>query len=350
MNTLKHFITLTLLFCAASALAISLPVAEDTFTTTHGLLAPATGKSSTLLINSNLAALVKFDLSSLPNAFNATNILSATLKIYITSAATPGDLHVYRVTSAWTESVRTNTAIPNFDPAPITTVPAAKVLTKRFLVIDVTPAIVGALSGTITNFGFLLHSSAGQIHMPSKEGPMQGPSAGLDIEANLALDASGGGSFPGSLAIGANLNLAGLLRQGSATGTAESAGRGLIMRRMESTNMTASTIVARTDTLTLERDGTLRGWRMVNTAHPGQVTASMFVINANGGANWGEIVLDNPSMPGTNALFSGFDFVYLRCTFGNSFDLGHQTEVSISCTPDNYSPNWVGTIISSYNQ
>jgi hypothetical protein len=350
MNQLKHLLPSILLFFTASAFSISLPVAEDTFTTTRAALAAANGKAPLLLLSTNQSALLKFDLSALPPVFNATNVLSATLKIYINRAITPGDLHVFPIVSAWTESVATSAPIPYFDPTPIGTVPATKLLDKRFVMIDVTAEIAAALGGSVTNFGFLLRNSLGQLRIPSKEGPTQGPSAQLEIDANLAIDANGGGSFPGSLNVGANLNLAGFLRQGSETGNAAPAGRGLIMRRLESTNTTAGTIVARTDTLTLERDGTLRGWRIVNTAHPGEVTASMFVINANGGANWNQLVLSNPSTPGTNALFPGFDFVYLRCTFGNSFDVGHQTEVSISCTPDNYSPNWLGTLVSTYNQ
>lgn len=126
------------------------------------------------------------------------------------------------------------------------------------------------------------------------------------------------------------------------------------MRRLQSTNSAVGSVVARTDTLTLERDGTLRGWRIVNTANPGQVTIAAIGLGADNRQNWKTIILANPTMPGTNALLSDADvstaLVHLHCTFGNSFDVGHQTEVSLSCSPDDYSPNWVGTVISSYNQ
>ncbi len=349
MNPLKYLITTGPLLYAASALAISLPVAEDTFTS-GGTLTPANGRAATLLLNANQAVLLAFDFSALPPAYNATNVLSATLKIFVAHAVTPGDLKVHPITSPWTESVATNTAIPDFDPAPISTVPAAKVLDKRFLMIDVTATVIGALNGTSTNFGFLLRDSAGQIRIPSKEGPIQGPSAQLEIDANLALDANGSASFPGSVSIGANLNLAGLLRQGSDTATA---GRGLIIRRLESTNSAVGTVIARTDTLTLERDGTPRGWRIVNTANPGFATVTAIFLGTASAQTWKTITLPNPSTPGTNVLFSETDLpttiLHLHCTFGDSYDLGHQTEVSLS-TSDTSNPTWVGTVISSYNQ
>jgi hypothetical protein len=353
MNSLKYLITTIAFFYSATALPFSLPVAEDTFTTPHGLLTPANGRAPTLLLNANQAGLVKFDLSALPAAFNATNILSATLKIYVNRAVTPGDLDVLLITSAWTESVPANAAMPDVNPSPISTVPASKIVGKRFIIIDVTPAVVGAVSGTSTNFGFLLRDTVGLVRIASKESPLQGPSAQLDIDANLALDSNGGNVFPGSVSIGANLNLAGLLRQGSETGPAAPSGRGLILRRLESTNATAGTVVARTDTLTLERDGTLRGWRIVNTANPGYAAISAVFLGVDSRQIWKTIALPNPSTPGTNVLFSEIDLptplLHFRCTFGNAYELGHHTEVSLFSS-DSSSPNWVGTIFSSYNQ
>src|SRR5258708_37747670 len=161
MNSLKILLATTALFSAAPALPISLPVAEDTFTTIHGTLAPANGSAATLLLNTNQAALIKFDLSALPTAFSGTNILSASLKIYIATARTPGDLQVFPITSTWTESTPMNSPIPNFDPTPISTVPAARVLAKRFVIIDVTAEVVAAINGTRTHFGFLLPENAG---------------------------------------------------------------------------------------------------------------------------------------------------------------------------------------------
>jgi len=351
MDSLKAITVAIAMLSAASALPISLPVAEDTFTTPHGILTPLNGRAATLPLNTNQAALLKFDLSDLPPAFNATNITSAALKIYVVNARSPGDLKVFPITSAWTESAPTNTTMPNFDPNPIATVSAAKVMSKRFIIIDVTAEVIATTNGTTANFGFLLRDTAGQTYIASKEGPAFGPSAELQIDANLALDAAGSSRVPGSLNVGANLNLAGLLRQGSETGTAEPAGRGLIIRRIQSTNSAIGSVVARTDTLTLERDGTPAGWRVVNAANPGQVTIT-YIMQEGPGQLWYTLVLPNPSTPGTNVLsYAGLNTpTYLRCTFGNAYDLGHFTEVSLSRSPDNNSSNWVGTVISSYNQ
>src|SRR5215468_8217870 len=113
MNPLKYLTTAAPLLYAASALAISLPVAEDTFTTSGGTLTSANGRAATLLHSGNQSVLLSFDFSALPPALNATNILSATRKIFVTHAITPGDLTVHSITSAWTESATTNTAIPD---------------------------------------------------------------------------------------------------------------------------------------------------------------------------------------------------------------------------------------------
>ncbi|PWU13606.1 MAG: hypothetical protein C5B50_18945 [Verrucomicrobia bacterium] len=349
MKTLVTSIVISA-FVTASALAISLPVAEDTFTSSAGALTPANGKAPMLTLNANQAALLQFDLVSLPAQFNTTNIVSARLKIYIVNARNSGDLVATSITSPWTEAVVTNTPMPTSDSIIIGTAPAAKIQAKRFVTIDVTSAVAATLNVGGSGFGFMLRDTSGQTSIASKEGPGLGPAAQLEIDANLALDAAGSSQFPGSLTVGTDLKLAGLLRQGSETGTAEPAGRGLIIRRIQSTNSTLGSIVARTDTLTLERDGTTDGWRIVNSANPGQVVVS-YIIQFGQGQYWDSIILANPSTRGTNQLYNTAGGAnYLRCTFGNPFDLGHQTEVSLSRSPDNTSPNWVGTVISSYNQ
>jgi hypothetical protein len=358
MKTIREILIKTVVpaTSSVSALAISLPVAEDTFNTSHGALTAANGKAATLLLNTNQAALLKFDLASLPAAFTPTNIASARLKIYVVTARAPGDLVATLITSAWTEAVITNTPMPSFDTTIIGTAPTARVLAKHFVSIDVTAAVVAALNGSGPNFGFLLHDATGQTHIASKEGPSQGPAAELEIEANLAQNGSGSGTFPGLLSVGGdlsvsgNLNVTGLSRQGSETGTSEPAGRGIIIRRLESTNASLGSVVARTDTLTLVRDGTDTGWLLVHTANAGNVMACATGIDAGGNTYSATYI------PGPNPYPAGTNYVLLnhvvsfRCIFGNADALGHVTEVSVMCSPNNSSSNWVGHIISSYNQ
>jgi hypothetical protein len=335
----------------ASMSAVTLPVVEDTFSNSRGFLAPSAGKAPTLLVTANQNAFLQFDLSSLPRTFAATNIVSARLRLYIVSARTSGDLTVSTITSQWTESVITNVPMPTFDAAIAGSVSAAGVKSKHFATFDVTAAISAALIGQ-TNFGFSLRVPAGQVVISSKEGPSQGPAAELEIDANLSQSASGDGSFPGSLGVGGNFDLLGLMRQGSEIGTAEPAGRGIIIRRIQSTNSAAGSIVARTDTVTLERDGTLGGWRIVTAPNAGNVVVSAIAVNANDQVFAKNIVIGpSPYPAATNTLFFDNQYIIsLRCSFGSPYDLGHHTEVSIIRTPNQGSPSWVGTLMSSYNQ
>ena len=54
----------------------------------------------------------------------------------------PGDLAATLITSDWTEALIANTPMPSFDTTIIGTVPAAKVLGKHFVSIDVTAPVV----------------------------------------------------------------------------------------------------------------------------------------------------------------------------------------------------------------
>jgi len=366
----KHLMKITremVLGCIAfglssiSALALSLPVSGDTFNNTRGFLTSGNGKLSSLTLNTNQAALLKFDLASLPAVFTSNNITSARLKVYIVSAKKPGDLVVTAITSDWKESPITNTPIPSFDDTIIGSAPAVKVLAKSFVSIDITAAVLAAINGSGSNFGFMLHNTTGQTRIAAKEGPGMGPAAELQIDANLGQDAVGNGTFPGSLNVTSNLNLSGFLRQGSETGTSEPAGRGIIIRRTQLTNSAVGSVVARTDTLTIERD--VFGFRVVN--HTNSTNATLIATAVNVGGTQLYAFMDN-IRPGTNHIEfrpeagAGGNMpepVYsFECRFGHSG--GHQTSVSLIGT-DFYTHFdilgyqgviWTGTLTSTYNQ
>jgi hypothetical protein len=60
--------------------------------------------------------------------------------------------------------------------------------------------------------------------------------------------------------------------------------------------------------------------------------------------------LYNPSYSGTVQLYSNAQqIVHFKCSFGYS---GHATEVTLSRYADGSynSPNWYGTVVSTYNQ
>lgn len=65
----------------------------------------------------------------------------------------------------------------------------------------------------------------------------------------------------GNTILGGNARVTGLFRSGSETNTAEAPSPpGLVIRRINSLNSSAVQVVARTDLLTLERDGTASGF------------------------------------------------------------------------------------------
>lgn len=261
--------------------ALTLPVTDDTFNNSKGILTPSNGKLTSLILNTNQAGLLKFDLSSLPANFNTNTITSARLKLYVFSARSPGILAVTEITSDWKESPVTNTPMPSFSTNIVGSVPSSKIQSKNFAVIDVTESVRSAMVNSASNYGFLLHDTIGQTQIATKEGPTLGPAAELEINANLSQDSVGNGFYPGSLGVVSNLFLGGLFRQGSETGTSEPAGRGIIVRRIQLTNNTVGSIVARTDTLTLERGG-IALFRIVNHTNSYDCTLTATGFNPEG--------------------------------------------------------------------
>jgi hypothetical protein len=69
--------------------ALSVPVAEDTYSTTTNLLSAGTGAATGLAINAKQTAFLRFDLSK-------PNVVPAAIK--------PEFLTVHTVSSAWTEA------------------------------------------------------------------------------------------------------------------------------------------------------------------------------------------------------------------------------------------------------
>jgi hypothetical protein len=65
------------------------------------------------------------------------------------------------------------------------------------------------------------------------------------------------------------LQIKGMVRMGSETGTTEAPDKSVLVRRIKSTVVATGQIVARTDTLTLERDGTAGGLLIHWSVNPG---------------------------------------------------------------------------------
>jgi len=152
-----------------------------------------------------------------------------------------------------------------------------------------------------------------------------------------------------SLHVVGDTRITGVTRAGSETGTAQPPDKGIITRRAYSTTTAVGSVVARTDKLTLERDGTYAGWRIVNVASPGNTTIAFTGLTSTGVTVNFVTSLANPAAAGTTIVFTdGQNVVSLRGSFGNSFNAIHMTEVSLTRYPtDNY---WTGTLTSTFNQ
>ena len=143
--------------------------------------------------------------------------------------------------------------------------------------------------------------------------------------------------------------IAGVINVGTGTGTSEAPNAGLVVRRINSTITTSNSVIARSDVLTLIRDGSNGGLMISYPASPGtQTIAAMGITSAGAQVNF-YTTLANPGTAGTVQIYSNAQAVHsCQITFGNTYLEGHVTQVSISrALNDNY---WVGTVNSTYNQ
>ncbi|HXJ58234.1 MAG TPA: hypothetical protein VNU68_16380 [Verrucomicrobiae bacterium] len=152
-----------------------------------------------------------------------------------------------------------------------------------------------------------------------------------------------------ALTIAGDTRMTGLVRAGSEVGTDEPPDHGLVTRRIRSTTVADGSVVARTDILTLERDGTRGGWRI---RYPAARTflhiACMGVSSSGETANFTSSVI-TPDTPGAVTVYSDAQsVVFFRCSFGNGLEPGQLTEVSLTRFPG--SIVWSGSLSSTYNQ
>jgi hypothetical protein len=165
----------------------------------------------------------------------------------------------------------------------------------------------------------------------------------------------------GYFAAPASIQIPAPIRMGSEAGTSESpssirsgepAYAGMVTRRIISFQATAGSIVARTPDMTLERDGTNGGFQ-VRTAVSLSAVLSVrgTVVHANGtvtGISYETVNQFNGSL---GALFSDSDgIIFAHLTFGNFYNGGNITEVTLSRAAASNDPYWSGTVMTSYNQ
>ena len=136
------------------------------------------GSLSNLYVNSNGTALLQFDLSALPAGTTASQIGSATLKLYVNRVNTSGLVNVAPVNSAWSESTVTYNSIPALGSTVASFTPATA---EQYIVVDITSLVQEWVTTPSSNYGVALTTGSGDVVFDSKENDETGHAAHLDI-------------------------------------------------------------------------------------------------------------------------------------------------------------------------
>jgi len=136
------------------------------------------GSLSNLYVNGTSTTLIQFDLSSLPSGTTASQIASASLKLYVNRVNFAGTINVLPVTLPWTESSVTFNTMPTTGAPAVTGVSVATA--QQFVVIDVTSLVQNWITSG-NNYGIALTTSSGDLVFDSKENDESSHVAHLDI-------------------------------------------------------------------------------------------------------------------------------------------------------------------------
>lgn len=195
---------LVALWLTTLAWADVLPPAQDS-SSSKGKLSAASGRATTLPVSATRKGFVLFNLGSLPVGVAAGDIASARLRVYFPSARKPGDLGLFTVTSAWDE--KTAATEPGVSVAPIAQFPAATVVAKQFVEVDVTSTVQDWLASPGSNFGFaFLAAGTTNVTIGAKEGSGTGYPCELEIEISRGI---ADGSIANSQLANASFTLSG---------------------------------------------------------------------------------------------------------------------------------------------
>jgi hypothetical protein len=126
-------------------------------------------------------------------------------------------------------------------------------------------------------------------------------------------------------------------------------GAGMTVTHTASTSQVSGTAVAKTDFLILTRDGTPGGLQIRWTGGTVREDLTCLGMNSTGTFLNKVMTFNAGQVSGTLSLYADSDaIVYVSCSFGNTFNNGHQTLVVLQRgSSDNY---WVGTVTSTYPQ
>jgi formylglycine-generating enzyme required for sulfatase activity len=180
-----------LLFTSSIVNALTIPASEDSYTAAGNKLSHSTNNANSLLVDGIRKAYLFFDLSDIP----ADAVVRwAKLRLFLPTVRTPGaGLSVHLVTGTWNESSRISDA-PVISAGSLGMIAPEKMASRRFVTVDVKDVVQKWVNGGTLNEGFAVQpivkagSPTASVMLTSKEGPVFGLPAELDIEFGPAFD------------------------------------------------------------------------------------------------------------------------------------------------------------------
>ena len=177
---------LSALFITASCLnALTIPASEDSYTAPRNTLSYSTNNANSLIVDANRKSYLYFDLSDIPPD---AVVRWAKLRLFLPTVRTSGaGLSVHLVTGTWNESSRI-ADVPSISAGSLGMISPDKMASRRFVTVDVKDTVQKWINGGALNEGFAIQpivkagSPTASVMLTSKEGPVFGLPAELDIE------------------------------------------------------------------------------------------------------------------------------------------------------------------------
>jgi formylglycine-generating enzyme required for sulfatase activity len=191
------FLCLSSLFFAVGRVnALTIPASEDSYTAPGNKLSLATNNANSLIVDATRKSYLYFDLSDIPTD---AVVRWAKLRLFLPIVQRPGaGLSVHVVNSEWNES-KASTSLPTLASGTIGVITPDKMASRRFVTVDVTSTVQkwikgGTINGGTMNEGFAVQpivkagSPTASVMLTSKEGPVFGLPAELDVEFGPTFD------------------------------------------------------------------------------------------------------------------------------------------------------------------
>ncbi len=180
------------LWMATSKLnALTIPASEDSYTAPRNTLSYSTNNANSLIVDATRKSYLYFDLSDIPQD---AVVRWAKLRLFLPTVRTPGaGLSVHLVTGTWNESTRL-ADVPSILAGSLGMIAPEKMASRRFVTLDVKDAVQKWINGGTLNEGFAIQpivkagSPTASVMLTSKEGPVFGLPAELDIEFGPTFD------------------------------------------------------------------------------------------------------------------------------------------------------------------